>query len=103
MSKFTPWTREQAEQWQDDAWEKTHGPNYGSIEEDFFESGFLAGLAKAAEMIEASPTVWGSVGEYGSTFSTYPPGTFIQENNNHQAKLVCPQQIEKEEPSDDQA
>lgn len=100
MSKFTPWTRKQAEQWAEEHTESKSLSEAWYVMEVMHAS-FLAGLAKAAEMIEASPTVWGSVGEYGSTFSTYPPGTFIQENNTHQAKLVCPQPID-EEPSNDQ-
>ena len=108
MSKFTPWTKEQAEQWARECADMIYrcaDPQQGNPAEqvDPLRFAFLAGLAKAAEMIEASPTVWGSVGEYGSTFSTYQPGTFIQENNTHKAKLVGAQPIEKEEPSDDQA
>jgi len=87
----TPWTQEDVEKWamESDVVRKA------TFEDDAI-SGFLAGMAKAAEMIEAYPTMYGNVGAYGSTFSTYPPGTFIQENNTHRAKLVGVRPIESD-------
>ena len=50
----TPWTKEQSEKWamESDVVRKA------TFEDDAI-SGFLAGMAKAAEMIEAAPTVYG--------------------------------------------
>jgi len=103
MSKFTPWTKEQAEAW---AEEITNPLNMSDsqfseefrVQKERGKSLFLAGLAKAAEMIEASPTVYR--GELDCTdvwidAPWYPPG-------GPEAKLICPQLIE-EEPFDDQA
>lgn len=38
--------------------------------------------------IEKSVKVYGRIGTYASSWSTYPPGTFIQENNTHKAVLL---------------
>jgi len=89
-----PWTQEQAEKWAKECQIEPLGMS--AVGKANLRLGFLAGMAKAAEMIEACPTMYGNVGAYGSTFSTYPPGTFIQENNTHSAKLVGVRKIEGE-------
>jgi len=53
--------------------------------------------AKIREALEAAPKVYGNVGEYASSWSTYPIGTFIQENNTHTARLVDVKPIKKGE------
>ena len=61
--KHTPWTQEQAEKWAKEETFEFHGCFTGDCPHtNVSECGqhfFLAGLAKAAEMIEASPTVYG--------------------------------------------
>lgn len=84
----TPWTKEQSEKWADEYCER-----YGYFPHGNVWHGIVDAFTKAAEMIEACPTMYGNVGAYGSTFSTYPPGTFIQENNTHSAKLVGVREI----------
>lgn len=51
---------------------------------------------KLKEWLDAAPTVYGYIGSEGSTWSSYKPGTFIQENNTHSAKLLCIEEIKKE-------
>lgn len=95
MSKFTPWTQEQAEKWAEEYFGED-GPGYIGTQT------FLAGLAKAAEMIEASPLVRAWNG------GTSPLGPHVQweleswGDGQWEAKLVGVRPI-YEEPSDDQA
>lgn len=53
MSKHAPWTKEQAEQWAKEWTESTFKKNSAIHSDD----AYLAGLAKAAEMIEACETI----------------------------------------------
>lgn len=82
-----PWTKEQAEKW---AHEMAIENGWGSNSHEkhkVFEMGFLAGLAKAAEIIEASPTVY--------VRDTSNSVKFVLDGNvTHQAKLVNVRPIE---------
>lgn len=100
MSKFTPWTKEQAEQWAKEYWmnvlHMAHPKYCANNSFEYFLEGWRAALAKAAEMIEASPTVYGES-------DRLPWHNVDFQGSTHQAKLVCAQPIKKEEPSNDQA
>ena len=81
----TPWTQEDAEKWamESDVVRKA------TFEDDAIE-GFKAGMAKAAEMIEAAPTVYGNIEE---------PKWFEhceKDCDTHSAKLVGVRPIEGE-------
>lgn len=76
-----PWTKEQARQWANEY------PYGGEKEAD----AFLDGLAKAAEMIEASETIYANDNNSNSSF-WYRQG---HASDTHQAKLLCVKQIEK--------
>lgn len=83
----TPWTQEQAEKWADEALPdklRVLSCDRAAI----FRMGFNLALAKAAEMIEASPTVYGTP-TAGFDADRYPSDT-------HRAKLVGGQEIEGE-------
>jgi hypothetical protein len=71
----------------------------GEIKELILTSTQAAELAntRLAEMLKDAPTVFGHIGTHASTWSSHPPGTFIQENNTHRAKLVMIEKIEGEE------
>jgi len=107
-----PWTKEQAEQWAAELKDKIENEcrerfrleceppcdSYGVCENCCEITLIRVGaelavkytLAKAAEMIEACPTVYGNeVG--GWTSSMYQPGLLY----THKARLVCPQPIEE--------
>lgn len=85
MSKHAPWTKEQAEQWAKEWTESTFKKNSAIHSDD----AYLAGLAKAAEMINEAPTVYGNT-EYKSW------GEFQNHEDTHSAKLVGVQRIEGE-------
>lgn len=46
--------------------------------------------------LDKAPTVYGYIGTQASSWSSYKPDTFIQENITHSAKLVCIEEIKKE-------
>lgn len=102
MSKFTPWSQEQAEAW---AEEITNPLNMSDsqfseefrVQKERGKSLFLAGLAKAAEMIEASPTVYGGI-ESGHYWETVQAS-----HDTHTAKLMNIEPIDSKEVPDDQA
>ena len=81
--RHTPWTQEQAEKWamESDVVRKA------TFEDDAIE-GFKAGMAKAAEMIEAAPTVHTN-GREPALWSTQK---FV--TDTHSAKLVGVRPIE---------
>lgn len=84
MSKHQPWSQEDAEKWamESDVVRKA------TFEDDAI-AGFLAGMAKAAEMINEAPTVYGNT-EYKSW------GEFQNHEDTHSAKLVGVRQVEEE-------
>lgn len=69
-----PWTKEQSEKWADE----------GAFCDRAWRLGFLAGLAKAAEMIEKCETVHGGENNMG-TLSWSPSR---MNDDTHSAKLV---------------
>ena len=88
-----PWTKEQSERWAEKSMQDAFGLHYrektSQMEE--YEIAFLAGLAKAAEIIEASPTVYGKKGHPIFTVE------FEDDVDTHQAKLVCVKPIDEGE------
>lgn len=84
----TPWTQEEAEKWamESDAIRKA------TFEDDAIE-GFKAGMAKAAEVIEACETVHGGENNMG-TLSWSPSR---MNNDTHSAKLVGVRTIDSDE------
>lgn len=48
----------------------------------------LERLNKINKEIEDATSVWGYIVTHASTWSTHPPGTFIQELITHKAKLI---------------
>lgn len=92
MSNHTPWTREDAEKWAHDmAIEKGWGSN-AHEKHKIFESGFLAGLTKAAEVIEAAPTI-----VMDKTWPTHWHTDADALYDTHSAKLVGVRPIEGSE------
>ncbi len=92
MSNHTPWTQEDAEKW---ATEYVREHCYPSLyqnkrEREFARQLFLAGLAKAAEMIEACPTLYGD-----TVYTSW--GEFQNHEDTHSAKLVGVRPIEGSE------
>ena len=83
-----PWSKSDAEKWAKEFVTKNH-PRFHPESIQYAEYGraFLAGLAKAAEMIEASPTVYGG----GIDCWTEQPGVVDRKS----AKLVNVKPIEK--------
>lgn len=81
----TPWSQADAEKW---------AREYASLEEYpntvWRRQGFLAGLAKAAEMIEACPTLYGD-----TVYTSW--GEFESHEDTHSAKLVGVRPIEGSE------
>jgi hypothetical protein len=47
------------------------------------------------EELEKASVVWGHIGTHASSWSSHPPGTFVQENNTHTARLVAIKEIKK--------
>lgn len=90
-------TKEQAEQWAEEHTESKSLSEAWYVMEVMHAS-FLAGLAKAAEMIEACPTVYNN-----QTLGMTAWNNYQKEDATHQAKLVGVRPIEGEESSDDQA
>lgn len=89
----TPWTQEQAEKWAHDmAIEKGWGSN-AHEKHKIFESGFLAGLTKAAEMIEECETVYWN--EVNSKLRIVTKKKSV--HDTHSAKLVGVRPIEGSE------
>lgn len=82
----TPWTQEDAERWA-----REFGAQYiYTGEQVWTRVGFLAGLAKATEMIEEAPTI------YGGTERGHYWETVIASHDTHSAKLVGVRKIEGE-------
>lgn len=48
------------------------------------------------EYLESCPVVWGTVGSVSSSWHSEKPGTYIQENYTHKARLICIEEIAKE-------
>ena len=48
------------------------------------------------EYLESCPVVWGTVGSVSSSWHSEKPGTYIQENYTHKARLICIEEIVKE-------
>ena len=102
MSKFTPWTQKQAEQWATEWWINFPGDaRVDPMDGETFRgwtathrAAFLAGLSKAAEMIEACPTVYKSTNSFGVDIWT--KHTF-RGNTTGSAKLVGVRKIEGEQ------
>jgi len=84
MSNHTPWTQAEAEKlaMESDVVRKA------TFEDDAI-AGFLAGMAKAAEMIEACPTLYGD-----TVYTSW--GEFESHEDTHSAKLVGVRPIEEE-------
>lgn len=93
----TPWTREDAEKWAHDmAIEKGWGSN-AHEKHKIFESGFLAGLTKAAEVIEAAPSVYCSKPD---ECNSHLWSNFMTKGyDTHSAKLVGVREIADSEES----
>lgn len=53
----------------------------------------LVRLRELEYIVENAPTVYGYIGKYGSSWGSHPPGTFIQENNTHKAKLILIEEL----------
>lgn len=87
-----PWTQEQVEKWADLYVDETLCGE--PINEDHCHSAFLAGLAKAAEMIEACPTMYGS--HIGDPINRYWESTRAS-CDTHSAKLVGVRPIDSDE------
>jgi hypothetical protein len=51
---------------------------------------------KLNELIESWPRVYGYIGEYGSSWTDAPMGTFVQENYNSVASLAFIEPIKQE-------
>ena len=84
MSRFTPWSQEQAER-RAKTYGKDHPKNgWGRWTPDTAASAFIAGAQWAAEMIEASPKIYGNV--YGNGDCAF--GGTLEKSDTHQAKLV---------------
>lgn len=93
-----PWAKEQAEQWANDfanvVWDNS--PRNIAIASHRYQA-FLAGLAKAAEMIEECPTVYGQNHFHvGEVFGVEER----DHDDTHQAKLVGVKPIEDEDDID---
>lgn len=96
MSKFTPWTQEEAEKaalsyespyYLEDL---AHGEGTLQEVEDAVQKAFLAGLAWAAAQIEKCDTVFG---EKNSPVHSWTHDRFA--TDTHQAKLVGVREVEK--------
>ena len=93
MSKHAPWTDEQSIQWAYDAAERDFRRFHGIDEEfegwenDDFERGFLAGLAKAAEQIEKCETITHGLEDGEFSFG-----------DTHEAKLVGVREVNHDRP-----
>lgn len=87
-----PWTKEQAEQWAEEHASKINSEGSGFWKDA--RKDFLAGLAKAAEIIEASPTVYGHDGSLDWSFECND-AEFLELPDTHQAKLVGAKPIER--------
>lgn len=90
----TPWTQEDVEKWA----MESEVVRKATFEDDAIE-GFKAGMAKAAEMIEAAPTVYGetTIVQYGREVPTGNwTETRIDTYDTHSAKLVGVRPIEEE-------
>lgn len=83
----TPWSQEQAEKW---ALEGASGDSHGAVA---WRLGFLAGMAKAAEMIEASSSIYCSKPDGVSELWTH---NRCEGHDTHSAKLVGVRPIEGE-------
>ena len=94
----TPWTREDAEKWAEKWWVDFPGdsrvdPMDGETFRGWTEThkqAFIAGMAKAAEMIEACPTLYGD-----TVYTSW--GEFESHEDTHSAKLVGVRPIEGSE------
>ena len=100
MSKHTPWTDEEAEKWAT-AHQVSVMDDLGSHNSlTHVGLAFLAGLQKAAEMIEACPTVYGetTIAQYGREVPTGNwTETRVDTYDTHSAKLVGVRPIEGSE------
>lgn len=85
MSKHAPWTKEQAEQWADER--TVYGRRLSPHQKEIW----LDALAKAAEMIEACPTVYVDKDE-GHLWNEQG---YARPYDTHQAKLVGVRPIEE--------
>lgn len=54
------------------------------------------GNEKLNELIESWPVVYGAIGTKSHSWQSYPPGTFIQENYTHKARLAFIEELPKE-------
>lgn len=93
----TPWTQEDAEKWAKEETFEFHGCFTGDCPHtEVSECGqhfFLAGLAMAAEMIEASPSIYCSKPDGVSELWTH---NRCDGHDTHSAKLVGVRPIEGE-------
>lgn len=90
MSKFTPWTDEEAEKAANEA--ENLAFQMSSYVEDDFKSGFIVGVAWAAAQIEKCPTMYGS--HVGDPINRYWESTRAS-CDTHEAKLVGVREVEK--------
>lgn len=90
MSKFTPWTDEEAEKAANEA--ENLAFQMSSYVEDDFKSGFIVGVAWAAERIEKCPTIHGGENNMG-TLSWSPSK---MNGDTHIAKLVGVREVNHE-------
>ena len=91
MSQHTPWSQEEAEEWANSYMAERQITPEDEGSKLLFDS-FLAGLAKAAEVIAKSPTMYGShIGDPINRYWENRRGSC----DTHQAKLVGVRPIEK--------
>ena len=99
MSKFAPWTDEQAEKWAREIFErlvphncKTSDNEPLPVERSITMTACLEILEKAAAQIEKCPTMYGS--HVGDPINRYWESTRAS-CDTHQAKLVGVREVEK--------
>lgn len=97
MSKHTPWSQTDAEKWAKEyasvAFEVASVEPYANTIGRVSYYSFLAGLAKAAEMIEASPNIYCSKPDGVSELWTHNK---CDGHDTHSGKLVGVKPIDKE-------